>query len=91
MAHLVPHSCTTSIHYTSSASNALSIFLLHHRARVIDILRITPKEIQSNERLQFSDKIPYQQAYKVKQAMLDEMWGNESDCFALFPDYIVMY
>jgi hypothetical protein len=88
ITHLVPHYCT---HYTSSAVNALSFLLLHYRATVIDNIRITPKQIQSNERLQFSNRILYQQAYTVKQAILDEIWGNESNCFALFPDYIVRF
>jgi MULE transposase domain/MuDR family transposase len=91
ITHLVPHSCSPATHYTSSAANALSYLLPHHRATVIDNPRITPKQIQSNERLQFSNKIPYQQAYRAKQAIRDEIWGNESDCFALFPDYIARF
>jgi hypothetical protein len=92
ITHLVPHSCTpSSTHYTSSAANALSFLLLHYRATVIDNSRITLKQIQSNERLQFSNKILYQQAYRVKQAIRDEIWGNKSDCFALFPDYITRF
>ena len=60
ITHLVPHSYSPSTHYTSLAANALSYLLPHHRAIVIDNLRITLKQIQSNERLQFSNKILYQ-------------------------------
>ena len=29
--------------------------------------------------------------YRVKEVILEEIWGDESDCFTLFPDYIVRY
>jgi hypothetical protein len=77
ITHLVPHSCFPSTHYTSSAANALSYLLPHHRATVIDNPRITLKQIQSNERLQFFNKIPYQQAYR--ESKLSEMRSGVMD------------
>ena len=46
------------------------------------------KQIQSNESLQHNNAINYQQAYSVKELIFQEIWGNESVCFAQFPDYI---
>jgi hypothetical protein len=46
------------------------------------------KQIQFNEQLQYSNSINYQQAYRVKLYVLEELWGNESECFAQFPNYI---
>jgi hypothetical protein len=63
-------------------------YTAHHRASVFDNPKISIKQIQSNERLQFNNKISYHQAYRVKEAVLQELWGNESECFAQFPDYI---
>ena len=45
-------------------------------------------QIQSDERLRFSNEISYQQAWRVKQALLVELEGHEADCFALFPAYL---
>jgi hypothetical protein len=45
-------------------------------------------QIQAMERLQFFNSITYLQAYRVRQAILQELDGNEGDCFALFPEYI---
>ena len=52
---------------------------------------ISAKQIQSAERLQYFNNISYLQAYRVKQAILTEMWGDESESFALFPDYIARF
>jgi hypothetical protein len=37
---------------------------------------------------QFRNTISYQQAYRVKEVVLQELWGDELECFAQFPDYI---
>jgi hypothetical protein len=29
--------------------------------------------------------------YRVKEVILEEIWGDESDCFTLFPDYIARF
>jgi hypothetical protein len=63
----------------------------HHRASVIDNRNITPATIRSNERLQYSNNISYMQAWRTIQAFLQEIDGDESDCFAKFPAYIKRY
>lgn len=88
ITHMEPQICTPSTHYFASNSNALAFLIPHHRAAIFDNPRISPKQIQSHEKLQFANKIPYLQAFRVKEAILNEIWGDESKSFALFPDYI---
>ena len=91
ITHLQPHSCNPSGHSRASNTNSIEYLLPHHRAAIRDHPAITPKQIQSAERLQYFNNIPYLQAYRVKQAVLIEMWGNESKSFALFPDFIARF
>lgn len=88
ITHTKPHTCSPATHFQARNTQTVQFLLPHHRASVIDNPRISIKQIQSNERLQFSNKISYQQAYRVKEAALQELWGDESECFAQFPDYI---
>jgi len=91
ITHLQPHSCNPSGHSRASNTNSIEYLLPHHRAAIRDNPAIAPKQIQSAERLQYFNNIPYLQAYRVKQAVLTEMWGNKSESFALFPDYITRF
>lgn len=91
ITHLTPHTCNPATYYIAPNTNSLQFLLPHHRASVADNPKITTKQIQSNERLQYSNTIPYLQAYRVREALLEEIWGNESESFALFPDYITRF
>lgn len=91
ITHLQPHSCNPTGHLTASNTNSVEYLLPHHRAAIRDNPAISAKQIQSAERLQYFNNIPYLQAYRVKQAILTEMWGDESESFALFPDYIARF
>lgn len=64
ITHLEPHTCSPATHYIAPNTNALPFLIPHHRAAVIDNPKITAKQIQSNERLQYSNQIPYLQAYR---------------------------
>jgi hypothetical protein len=64
ITHLEPHSCNPATHYIAPNTNALQFLIPHHRAAIIDNPNITAKQIQSNERLQYSNQIPYLQAYR---------------------------
>lgn len=88
ITHNTPHSCGPATHFAATNTHSLQFLIPHHRAAVIDNPKISTKQLQSNERLQYSNQIPYLQAYRVKQAILAEMWGDESENFAKFPDYI---
>ena len=88
ITHVLPHTCSPATHFQARNTQAVQFLLPHHRASVVDNPRISIKQIQSNERLQFNNKISYQQAYRVKEAALQELWGDESECFAQFPDYV---
>jgi hypothetical protein len=63
----------------------------HHRAAVIDNRNITVAQIRSNERLQFSNTITYQQAHRTIKALQEEIDGDEADSFARFPAFAERY
>jgi MULE transposase domain/MuDR family transposase len=88
ITHYKPHTCSPATHFTAKNTHSLQFLLPHHRAAIIDNPSISVKQIQSNEHLQFYNKISYRQAHRVKEAALQEIWGDESECFAQFPDYI---
>ena len=85
---LITHSCSPANHYKNKQSSALWFLKDYHRASIIDDRTLTPAQIQSNERLRFNNTISYRQAHRLKQALLDEIDGQEADCFAQFPAYI---
>ncbi len=59
----------------------------HHRAAILDNPHITATQIQSTERLHFSNNISYIQAYRTIQAVLANMYGNQESSFGRFPAY----
>ena len=83
-----PHTCTPATHYNSRPAHSIWYLKEHHRASIVDNRDITPAQIQSDERLRFSNNISYKQAWRVKQALLKEIEGLEADCFAQFPAYL---
>jgi hypothetical protein len=85
---LIPHSCSPANHYKNKQSSAMWFLKDHHRASLVDNRALTPAQIQSNERLRFGNTISYRQAHRLKQALLDEIEGQEADCFAQFPAYM---
>ena len=91
ITHMESHSCSSGSHFGALNTRSLEYLIPHHQAAVRDNPKISAKQIQSSERLQYYNKIPYLQAYRVKQAILAEMWGDESESFALFPDYITRF
>jgi zinc finger SWIM domain-containing protein 3 len=82
------HTCIPATHYNSRPAHSIWYLKDHHRASVIDNRDIIPAQIQSDERLRFSNSISYQQAWRVKQALLEEIERLEADCFAQFPVYL---
>lgn len=64
ITHLEPHSCNPATHYIAPNTNALQFLIPYHQAAIIDNPNITAKQIQSNERLQYSNQIPCLQAYR---------------------------
>jgi hypothetical protein len=79
---LTAHSCSPATHYKNKQSSSLWFLKDHHRAFIIDDRTLTPAQIQSYERLRFNNTISYRQAHRLKQALLDEIDGQEADCFA---------
>jgi MULE transposase domain/MuDR family transposase len=91
ITHNVSHTCSPATHFKAKNIHSVEFLAPHHKAAVIDNPKISIKQIQSNERLQFNNTINYQQAYRVKELILREIWGDESECFAQFPDYIARF
>ena len=81
------YSYSPANHYNKQSS-AIWFLKDHHRASLVDNRALTPAQIQSNKRLRFGNTISYQQAHRLKQALLDKIEGQEADCFAQFPAYI---
>lgn len=86
-----PHSCSPATHYNSRQSQSVDYLMSHHRAAVIDNRNITVAQIQSAERLQWSNKISYRQAYRTKKALLLEIDGDEAKSFAFIPAFCQRY
>jgi hypothetical protein len=85
---LTAYSCSPAIYYKNKQSSALWYLKDYHRASLINDRTLTPAQIQATERLRFSNAINYLQAHRLKQALLDEIKGNEANCFARFPEYL---
>jgi hypothetical protein len=73
ITHKRPHSCSPATHFEARNTHSLQFLLAYHRASVLDNPYISIKQIQSNERLQFNNQISYHQAYRVKEAILQEL------------------
>jgi hypothetical protein len=86
-----PHSCSPAIYYKSWQSQSTKYLMNHHCAAVIDNRNITAKQIQSNERLQYNNTISYQQAYRTIRAIIQEIDGDEAECFSKIPAYLQRY
>jgi hypothetical protein len=63
----------------------------HYCASIINNRRITAATVKANKRLLWANNISYMQAYRTIQALLDEIDGSKSECFAKFPAYIEQY
>jgi hypothetical protein len=75
ITHLQPHSCSPTGHSRASNTNSMEYLLPHHRAAMRDNPDISAKQIQSAERLQYFNIIPYLQAYRVKQNARSDWHG----------------
>ena len=76
ITHMESHSCSSGSHFSALNTRSLEYLIPHHQVAVRDNPKISAKQIQSSERLQYYNEIPYLQAYRVKQAILAEMWGD---------------
>ena len=84
---LNPHICTPDTHYDNSATRSIRFLQDHHRAAIIDNRRIKVKQLISNEFLSYGNRISYKQAWRVKEALLEEIDGVEGESYPLFTDY----
>jgi hypothetical protein len=73
ITHNVSHTCSPAMHFKAKNIHSIKFLAPHHKAVVINNLKISIKQIQSNERLQFNNTINYQQVYRVKELILREI------------------
>ena len=88
LASSYPQILWLAAHFTATSTHSIQYLIPHHRTAVIDNPKVSAKQLRSNERLQYFKQIPYLHGYRAKQAILTEIWGDESGCFARFPAYI---
>lgn len=72
-------------------TNSIVYILPRYQAVIRDNPAIFTKQIQLTERLKYFNNILYLQVYRVKRVILTEMWCNELESFAPFPDYIARF
>jgi hypothetical protein len=73
ITHAKPHTCSPTTQFQARNTHAMQFLLPHHKASVVNNPKISIKQIQSNRRLQFHNTISYQQAYQVKEVVLQEL------------------
>ena len=73
ITHIEPYTCSPVTHYSALNTNSLVYLIPHYCSAIINNPKISLKQIQSNERLRFFNKILYLQAYQVKQTILSEI------------------
>ena len=66
-------------------SNALSYTLLYYINAISQDRNLKPKNIVNQERLQHSNQLAYQQAWRIKEKAIQQIEGDQSEQFALLP------
>jgi hypothetical protein len=59
ITYIEPYTCSLATYYSVSNTNLLEYLILHYRFIIINNLKISLNQIQSNERLCFFNKILY--------------------------------
>lgn len=80
-----PHTCSFTTHSKFRPSNAVSYTLPHHIDTISSDRTIKPKQIANQERLQHSNQLSYQQAWRTKEKAIKQIEGDQSEQFALLP------
>jgi hypothetical protein len=83
------HICSPITHNAFCTSHSFAYLLDHHRESIAANRELTLKQIQTNERLQYGNRISYMQAYRVREAARLEIEGNETGSFNKFPSLIM--
>ena len=82
---LTEHNCPHSTHQNFRQAHSVSFLTSNHQTAVIDNREITPRQVQSNERLQNGNQINYLQAWRVRENIRKELEGDEQDSFPRLP------
>ena len=64
ITYLEPYTYSLATYYIAPNTNTLLFLISYYQATIIDNLKIIAKQIQSNKQLQYSNQIPYLQAYR---------------------------
>ena len=87
-----PHTCSPIIHQNFRSAHSVAYLLERNRSAVADNREIQPAQIQSNELLQFANSgVSYQQAWRVREALREEIEGDEIGGFRKFRGLIDLW
>jgi hypothetical protein len=80
------YSCSPFIHHRFQQANSIAFLKDWNRDAIVDNREITPAQIQSMERIRFGNaRVSYQQAWRIREALLEESEGNEAEGFKKIP------
>ena len=79
------HSCPYSTHDDFRKAHSVAYLAPQHQAAVMDNRAITPRQIQSNERLTHGNRISYMQAWRTREQLQQEIEGDEKTSFGKLP------
>lgn len=87
---LVPHTCPASTHYGWRTANSVKVLATNSLsvAAVVDDRKIKSRQIQTIERLQRGHKIAYMPAYRTREKILRNVYGDEAESFQLIPSML---
>lgn len=87
---LIPHTCPRITHANSCLGHSVKFLVSNDRSRgvVADDRNIKPRQLVSEERLDRGNKINYQQAYRLREKLRDDIFGNEVLSFSKMPALI---
>lgn len=76
---LIPHTCPCITHANSCLGYSMKFLVSNDRSRgiITDDWNIKPRQLISEERLDRGNKINYQQAYRFREKLRDDIFGNK--------------
>jgi MULE transposase domain len=86
VTQFIPYTCSPATHQGFREANSVTLLVACHRANVADNREVQPCQIQSTERIQYGNAgVSYQQAWRTREALQEELEGNEAESFKRFP------
>jgi hypothetical protein len=85
---LVPHTCDFTSHEKWRRSNNAKLIASRHNDMIRSDFQIKPNQIQNIERLQFSNQIPYSQAWRAKREVQKAAFMDKYDYYQLICPFL---